>query len=125
MTPIIPLILVLIGAKKEDSKEAGNHTSSEAALLGKVSLRGSRDRPFDIYMDSYDQSVDAIVAIAMHAGAGNRSGFISHTYTMEDVEYRVNGDLRETVGGPESAWDKKLMFAVEKGRRSTPATRRG
>jgi D-amino peptidase len=51
----------------------------------------SRDRPFDIYMDSYDQSIDAIVAIAMHAGAGNRSGFISHTYTAEDVEYRVNG----------------------------------
>jgi D-amino peptidase len=51
----------------------------------------SRERPFDIYMDSYDQSIDAIVAIAMHAGAGNRSGFISHTYTVEDVEYRVNG----------------------------------
>jgi D-amino peptidase len=50
-----------------------------------------RDRPFDIYMDSYDQSVDAIVAVAMHAGAGNRQGFLSHTMTFEDVEYKVNG----------------------------------
>jgi D-amino peptidase len=50
-----------------------------------------RDRPFDIYMDSYDQSIDAIVAIAMHAGAGNPTGFISHTYAAQDVEYRVNG----------------------------------
>lgn len=51
----------------------------------------SRDAPFDIYMDSYDHSVDAIVAIAMHAGAGNAVGFVSHTYTLEDVDYRVNG----------------------------------
>jgi len=51
----------------------------------------SRDRPFDIYMDSYDQSVDAIVAVAMHAGAGNPAGFLSHTYTIEDIQYRVNG----------------------------------
>jgi D-aminopeptidase len=42
-------------------------------------------------MDSYDQSFDAIVAIAMHAGAGNPDGFISHTYTVQDVQYRVNG----------------------------------
>jgi len=51
----------------------------------------SRDRRFDIYMDSYDQSVDAIVAIGMHAGAGNTAGFLSHTYTSEDVQYTVNG----------------------------------
>lgn len=51
----------------------------------------SRDRPFDIYMDSYDQSVDAIVAVAMHAGAGNPAGFLSHTYTIEDIQYKVNG----------------------------------
>ncbi len=50
-----------------------------------------RDTPFDIYMDSYDHSFDAIVAVAMHAGAGNRVGFLSHTYTLHDVEYRVNG----------------------------------
>ena len=50
-----------------------------------------RDTPFDIYMDSYDHSVDAIVAVAMHAGAGNRQGFLSHTYTFEDVDYKVNG----------------------------------
>jgi len=51
----------------------------------------SREAPFDIYMDSYDHSIDAIVAIAMHAGAGNRLGFISHTYTIEDIDYRING----------------------------------
>jgi D-amino peptidase len=51
----------------------------------------ARERAFDIYMDSYDQSFDAIVAIAMHAGAGNRAGFLSHTYTFEDSEYKVNG----------------------------------
>ncbi len=50
-----------------------------------------RDTPFDVYMDSYDHSFDAIVAIGMHAGAGNRSGFLAHTYSVEDVEYRVNG----------------------------------
>ncbi len=50
-----------------------------------------RDTPFDVYMDSYDHSFDAIVAIGMHAGAGNRSGFLAHTYSAEDVEYRVNG----------------------------------
>jgi len=51
----------------------------------------SRDRPFDIYMDSYDQSVDAIVAVAMHAGAGNMEGHLSHTYTYVDTQYKVNG----------------------------------
>jgi D-amino peptidase len=51
----------------------------------------SRDRGFDIYMDSYDQSIDAVVAIAMHAGAGNEKGFLSHTYTIQDIHYKVNG----------------------------------
>ena len=32
----------------------------------------ARNAPFDIYMDSYDHSFDAIVAVAMHAGAGNQ-----------------------------------------------------
>lgn len=50
-----------------------------------------RNTPFDIYMDSYDHSFDAIVAIAMHAGAGNRSGFLAHTYASVNIEYRVNG----------------------------------
>jgi len=62
----------------------------EAELLPPARMI-SRDRPFDIYMDSYDQSIDAIVAVAMHAGAGNPEGFLSHTYTIEDVQYRVNG----------------------------------
>ena len=42
-------------------------------------------------MDSYDASFDAIVAVGMHAGAGNKVGFLAHTYTAEDVDYRVNG----------------------------------
>src|SRR5215467_2483746 len=50
-----------------------------------------RDAPFDIYMDSYDHSFDAIAAVGMHAAAGNSVGFLSHTYTFEDVEYKVNG----------------------------------
>jgi len=51
----------------------------------------SRERRFDIYMDSYDHSFDAIVAVAMHAGAGNSAGYSSHTYTYEDIQYKVNG----------------------------------
>lgn len=52
---------------------------------------GYRATAFDIYAESYDQSFDAIVAVAMHAGAGNRVGFLSHTITFEDIEYKVNG----------------------------------
>ncbi len=51
----------------------------------------ARDAAFDIYMDSYDHSFDAIVAIAMHAGAGNLTGFLSHTYSGAGRDYRVNG----------------------------------
>jgi D-amino peptidase len=51
----------------------------------------ARDRSFDIYMDSYDHSFDAIAAVAMHAAAGNSAGFLSHTYTFEDSQYKVNG----------------------------------
>jgi D-amino peptidase len=50
-----------------------------------------RDAPFDIYMDSYDHSFDAIAAVGMHAAAGNSAGFLSHTYTFEDIEYKING----------------------------------
>lgn len=76
-----------------DGHGSGNTQSPdvlEAELLAPAKMI-SRDRPFDIYMDSYDQSVDAIVAVGMHAGAGNPAGFISHTYTIEDIQYRVNG----------------------------------
>jgi D-amino peptidase len=62
----------------------------EAQLLAPAKMI-SRDQAFDIYMDSYDQSIDAVVAVAMHAGAGNRQGFLSHTYTGLDIEYKVNG----------------------------------
>lgn len=50
-----------------------------------------RDYPVDPYMDGLDQSVDAVVAVAMHAGAGNESGFMRHTLTLEAASYRVSG----------------------------------
>ncbi len=76
-----------------DGHGSGNTQSPDVleAELQAPAKMISRDRPFDIYMDSYDQSVDAIVAIGMHAGAGNPAGFLSHTYTIEDIQYRVNG----------------------------------
>jgi len=76
-----------------DGHGSGNSTGPdvlEDQLLAPAKMH-YRDTPFDIYMDSYDHSFDAIVAIGMHAGAGNRVGFLSHTYTFEDVEYQVNG----------------------------------
>jgi D-amino peptidase len=62
----------------------------EAKLLTPAKMI-SKDASFDIYMDSYDNSFDAIVAVAMHAGAGNSAGFLSHTYSGVELEYRVNG----------------------------------
>jgi D-amino peptidase len=62
----------------------------EARLLAPARMI-SRDAAFDIYMDSYDHSFDAVVAIAMHAGAGNLTGFLSHTYSGAGRDYRVNG----------------------------------
>jgi len=76
-----------------DGHGSGNATGPdviESELLAPAKI-GYRDTPFDIYMDSYDHSIDAIAAVAMHAGAGNRTGFLSHTYTFEDIEYKVNG----------------------------------
>ena len=76
-----------------DGHGSGNATGPdvvEEQLLAPAKVQ-YRDAPFDIYMDSYDQSFDAIVAVGMHAGAGNRQGFLSHTFTFEDVEYKVNG----------------------------------
>jgi D-amino peptidase len=76
-----------------DGHGSGNSTGPdvlEEQLLAPAKMH-YRDTPFDIYMDSYDHSFDAIVAIGMHAAAGNRVGFLSHTYTFEDVEYQVNG----------------------------------
>jgi D-amino peptidase len=76
-----------------DGHGSGNNTGPdvlEDQLLAPAKMM-YRDAPFDIYMDSYDHSFDAIVAVAMHAGAGNPVGFLSHTYTFEDVEYKING----------------------------------
>jgi D-amino peptidase len=76
-----------------DGHGSGNSTGPdvlEDQLLAPAKMM-YRDKPFDIYMDSYDESFDAIVAVAMHAGAGNSVGFLSHTYTFEDIEYKVNG----------------------------------
>jgi D-amino peptidase len=76
-----------------DGHGSGNSTGPdviEDQLLAPAKML-YRDTPFDIYMDSYDHSFDAIAAVGMHAGAGNSVGFLSHTYTFEDVEYKVNG----------------------------------
>jgi D-amino peptidase len=77
-----------------DGHGSGNSTGPdviEDQLLAPAKIL-YRDTPFDIYMDSYDHSFDAIAAVGMHAGAGNSAGFLSHTYTFEDVEYKVNGE---------------------------------
>ena len=76
-----------------DGHGSGNATGPDVLVEQLVAPARmiSRERPFDIYMDSYDQSFDGIVAVGMHAGAGNEAGFLSHTYTFEDVQYKVNG----------------------------------
>lgn len=76
-----------------DGHGSGN-SSEPDILVDQIAAPGAmhfRSTPFDIYMDSYDHSIDAIVAIGMHAGAGNRTGFLAHTYSPHDIEYRVNG----------------------------------
>lgn len=76
-----------------DGHGSGNSQEPDI-LVGQIAAPGAmhfRSTPFDIYMDSYDHSIDAIVAIGMHAGAGNRTGFLAHTYSAHDIEYRVNG----------------------------------
>jgi D-amino peptidase len=76
-----------------DGHGSGN-TQEPDILVDQIAAPGAmhfRSTPFDIYMDSYDHSIDAIVAIGMHAGAGNRTGFLAHTYSAHDIEYRVNG----------------------------------
>jgi D-amino peptidase len=76
-----------------DGHGSGNGNEPDI-LVDQIQAPGAmhyRSTPFDIYMDSYDHSIDAIVAIGMHAGAGNRTGFLAHTYNAHDIEYRVNG----------------------------------
>jgi D-amino peptidase len=76
-----------------DGHGSGNTTSPdvlEDQLLSPARML-YRETPIDPYMDSYDHSVDAIVAIGMHAGAGNSQGFLPHTWAFVDVEYKVNG----------------------------------
>lgn len=76
-----------------DGHGSGNNDEPDI-LVDQIQAPGAmhfRSTPFDIYMDSYDHSIDAIVAIGMHAGAGNRTGFLAHTYNAHDIEYRVNG----------------------------------
>ena len=56
-----------------DGHGSGNSTGPDVIveeLLAPAKMI-SRDRSFDVYMDSYDQSFDAVLAVAMHAGAGN------------------------------------------------------
>jgi len=66
-----------------DGHGSGNSTGPdviEDQLLAPAKIL-YRDTPFDIYMDSYDHSFDAIAAVGMHAGAGNSAGFsLSHLH---------------------------------------------
>jgi D-amino peptidase len=95
-----------------DGHGSGNNTGPdviEDQLLAPAKIQ-YWSTPFDIYMDSYDHSIDAIVAIAMHAGAGNRQGFLSHTLTLEDIEYKVNG----------VPFDESMLLAVGAARLKIP-----
>jgi D-amino peptidase len=76
-----------------DGHGSGNGDEPDILVdqIAAPALMHFRSTPFDIYMDSYDHSIDAIVAIGMHAGAGNRTGFLAHTYSAYNIEYRVNG----------------------------------
>ena len=76
-----------------DGHGSGNSTEPDVieARLPAPARMIAREAAFDIYMDSYDHSFDAVVAIGMHAGAGNLTGFLSHTYSGAGREYRVNG----------------------------------
>lgn len=79
--------IVVVDGHASGSSEPDIHEDLLAAPA-RLIWRGA---PFSIYMESYDRSVDAIIAVGMHAGAGNPAGFLSHTYTLEDLQYRVNG----------------------------------
>src|SRR5262249_55352872 len=48
-----------------------------------------KDEEYDPYMDGFDSSFQAIVAVGMHARAATR-GFMAHTITLEPV-ITVNG----------------------------------
>jgi D-amino peptidase len=76
-----------------DGHGSGNRSGPDVLVdqLQSPAVMHYRDTSFDIYMDSYDASFDAIVAVGMHAAAGNQVGFLAHTYTAEDIEYTVNG----------------------------------
>ena len=76
-----------------DGHGSGNRSGPDVIVeeLLEPAVMHYRDTPFDIYMDSYDQSIDAIIAVGMHAASGNQVGFLAHTYTAEPIEYTVNG----------------------------------
>ena len=71
----------------------------EAELLPPARMI-ERTRPFDIYMDSYDQSFDAIVAVAMHAGAEALPDTPAVQIRADDFEngYRRSLDLISMAG---------------------------
>ncbi len=80
--------IVVVDGHGSGNSDEPDVIESQLTAPARMHYRGT---PFDIYMDSYDDSFDAIVAIGMHAGAGNRSGFLAHTYSSIDIEYRVSG----------------------------------
>jgi D-amino peptidase len=67
-----------------------------------------RDNPYDAYIDVFDPSTDAVVAIGMHAGAGT-DGVISHTYY---------GHTRWVLNG--AAMNESMLVAASAARFAAP-----
>ena len=74
-----------------DAHGSGN-TESPDVIVERMDKRATflfRDEEYDPYVEAFDSSVRAIVAVGMHARAGSR-GFMAHTVTLEPV-MTVNG----------------------------------
>ncbi len=55
-----------------------------------------RDEPYDAYIDTMDDSFDAVVAIAMHSKAGG-GGFLAHTYYGHTRWVMAGYDMNESM----------------------------
>jgi D-amino peptidase len=74
-----------------DAHGSGN-TESPDVIVEQMDKRATflfKDEPYDPYLDGFDSSFQAIIAVGMHARAGSR-GFMAHTVTLEPV-ITVNG----------------------------------
>jgi D-amino peptidase len=67
-----------------------------------------RDKPYDAYIDTIDDTFAAVVAIGMHSGAEG-AGFLSHTYS---------GHLKWAIGG--EAINESMIVAASAARFGVP-----